>query len=188
MVTLKWVEAQIEETLAGANTAKNVYDLGMLFIVRKELAKREAAEAAEQSEEYSHASGPVGESSTEPDAMLASADPYYGQAPFTHGVGTISKDDAEMWVDSLLGADGTRGGRWSMQDVRSLAEKRGYTTEAEMIEFWAVMNMLRADYGEVMKHYGVNSPELFADMAKAWINDPDAVDDKASKYLDWIVR
>lgn len=185
MITLKWVEAQIEETLAGANTAKNIYDLGMLCIVRDALTRR-AAEPVQEAGTYAQASGPEEQSGDGP-VVLRKADPYYGQAPYTHGVGTISEEDARMWVDSLIGADGTRGGRWSMEDVRSLAEKRGYTTEAEMVEFWVVINMLRADYGEVMKHYGVSSPDLYADMARAWINDPDAVEDKAGKYMEHVL-
>lgn len=187
MITLAWVNAQIEETLAGAKTAKNVYDLAMLYIVRNELSKC-AAEDPPQAIEQAYASdaGPADPMPQPHD--LRAADPYYGQAVYTHGVGTISMEDAQVWVDSLRGADGTRGGRWSLDETRSLAQKRGYTTEMEQVEFWAVINMLHADFCEVAKHYNVSSAEFFADLAKAWINDPDAVDDKAEKYLEWIVQ
>lgn len=183
MVTLKWVEAQIEETLRGANSAKNIYDLGMLFIVRDHLR---AADDEPVRVEYAQASGPVDEPQPA-EPMLLHADPYYGQAQY-HGIGGISKEDAQLWVDNMLGADGTRGPRWSMEDVRSLAEKRGYTTEDELVTFWTIMNMLRADYCEVAKYYGVSSPEFFADMARAWINDPDAVRDKAGRYMEYIAQ
>lgn len=187
MITLAWVEAQIEETLAGAKTAKNVYDLAALYTVRNELIKHAAEEPRQAIEQaYAQDAGPADQAPQPHD--LRTADLYYGQAVYTHGVGTISKEDAQLWVDSLRGADGTRGGRWSMEEIRSLAQKRGYTTELEMVEFWAVINMLHADFCEVAKHYNVSSAEFFADLAKAWINDPDAVDNKAEKYLEWIVQ
>lgn len=185
MISLKWIDAQIEDTQRGANTAKNIYDLAALYTVRDHLA----ASDPETRTTYANDAGPV-EDQQPPaqEPMLRAADPYGGQAPYTHGVGTISRQDAQIWADSLIGADGTRGPRWTMADVRSLAEKRGYTTEAELIEFYAVINMLRADYAEVAKHWGVNNAEFFADMARAWINDPDAVEDKAAAYLDNVVR
>lgn len=175
------MEAQIEETLRGANTAKNIYDLAVLCIVRDHLAAD-----TPQPVTYAQDAGPV-EEKEQPEPMIRAADPYGGQAPY-HGTGTLTKQDAQIWVGSLLGADGTRGARWSMADVRSLAEQRGYTTEAELVTFWAVMNLLRADFAEVAKHWGVNNAEFYADMARAWINDPDAVEDKAGAYLEYIVR
>lgn len=88
----------------------------------------------------------------------------------------------------MVNADGTRGGRWTIDDVCSLAQKRGFSTQMEQVEFWAVMCMMAADYGEVMKHYGMNSPELYADLARAWMNDPDAVEDKTREYLLHVVQ
>lgn len=185
MITLKWVDAQIEDTLRGTNTAKNIYDLGMLYIVRDHLAASDR-----EPHTYSNNAGPAEErrQTQEDEPMLIATDPYGGQAPHTHGIGTLPREAAEIWVESLIGADGTRGPRWSMADVRSMAEQRGYTTEAEQVDFWAVINMLRSDFCEVAKRYSVNSPEFFADLARAWINDPDAVEDKAAQYMEFIAR
>lgn len=190
MISIKWVEAQIEETLRGANTAKNIYDLAMLYTVLDHLR---AADTDKPQASYANAQGPVEDTAERPagpdvEPMIRSSDPHYGQAPYTHGTGVIMRQDAIIWTNNLIGADGTRGPRWTMDEVRSLAEKRGYTTEAEIIEFWTVINMLRADYSEVAKHYGVYSPEFFADLTKAWINDPDAVEDKAAVYMDYIAK
>ena len=52
-MTLPWIESQIEETLAAANTPKNVYDLAMLLICRDEMRKRAAESEATPSEDDS---------------------------------------------------------------------------------------------------------------------------------------
>lgn len=86
-MTLAWIDAQIEDTLRGANSAKNVYDLAMLTIARQAIAARPSEEPAQESG-YSSAAAPA-----DPPA-IRTADPVYGQAPYTHGVGSILPREA----------------------------------------------------------------------------------------------
>ena len=104
----------------------------------------------------------------------------------------MTKEDAEEWVDSMEGTDPAKphGGKWRMDDVKLFAQKAGFPHEGEkFVEFWAVMNAMYADYFDVAKKYGMaGNPEFFADMAKAFIHDKDAVEDKVSAYYNCIVK
>lgn len=58
-------------------------------------------------------------------------------------------------------------------------------------KFWAlyaVMNAMYSDYYEVAKKYNVATPEFFADMARAFIDDKDAAPGKAERYYEYIVK
>lgn len=103
----------------------------------------------------------------------------------------LTKDEAERWVASLQGEDAAKpsGGKWTVDQVKPYAQKHGLgTSGARLYEFWAVMNALYADYSEVAKRYNVATPDFFADLAKAFLMDKDAVDGKAAAYYDHIVR
>jgi hypothetical protein len=58
--------------------------------------------------------------------------------------------------------------------------QRGY--HHKPCEFWAVMNMMASDYGATMAKHGADKPEVWADMADAFIKDPDAEGDKVGRY------
>ena len=45
-MTLTWIESQLEDTLSGPNTAKNVYDAAALIIVRDAMRAASAPSAA----------------------------------------------------------------------------------------------------------------------------------------------
>lgn len=108
---------------------------------------------------------------------------------FQHHGETLTREDAQEWVRSMRAADGSRGGRWkSMADVKPLAERMGITGEKEMVEFFAIINAMYSDYCKVAKKHGVDKPEFYADLAKAWIHDEDAEENKAMLYYDCIVK
>lgn len=103
----------------------------------------------------------------------------------------LTREMAEEWVASMEGSDPAKphGGKWTMDQVRPIAQKYGVPTEGErFVEFWAVMNALYSDYYPVAKKYNVLTPEFFADMAMAFINDKDAVENKAAMYYECIVK
>ena len=50
MISRSWVESQIEESLNGANSRENIYDLAMLIVVRDELDRRAAPVVPDVSE------------------------------------------------------------------------------------------------------------------------------------------
>lgn len=108
---------------------------------------------------------------------------------FQHHGKSLTREDAQEWVHSMRAADGSRGGRWkNMADVKQLAERMGITGEKEMVEFFAIINAMYSDYCKVAKKHGVDKPEFYADLAKAWIHDEDAEDNKAMLYYECIVK
>lgn len=103
----------------------------------------------------------------------------------------MTREMAEEWVESMEGSDPAkpRGGKWTMEQVKPIAQKYGVPTEGEKFyEFWAVMNAMYSDYYPVAKKYNVLTPDYFADLAMAFINDKDAVEGKTAMYYECIVE
>ena len=50
------------------------------------------------------------------------------------------------------------------------------------------MNMLASDYYKVAEEFDVLEDDFFVEMAKAFINDKDAVKDKVSIYYECIAK
>lgn len=134
---------------------------------------------------YSH----MNHGAKEPDQMHHRQMSQQRQIGFQHQGRSLSREDAEEWVQSMRAADGSRGGRWkTMNDVKQLAERMGITGEKQLTEFYAIINAMYSDYCKVAKKHGVDRPEFYADLAKAWIHDEDAEDNKAMLYYECIVR
>lgn len=103
----------------------------------------------------------------------------------------LTREDAEKWVAAMQNEDPAkpRGGKWTIDQVRPYAQKQGIKPDGEPgLEFWAVMNAMYSDYYDVAKRYNVASPDFFADMAKAFLTDKDALEGKAARYYKSIVR
>lgn len=103
----------------------------------------------------------------------------------------MTREMAEEWVESMEGSDPAKpsGGKWTMEQVKPIAQKYGVPTEGEKFyEFWAIMNAMYSDYYPVAKKYNVLTPDYFADLAMAFINDKDAVENKAAMYYECIVE
>lgn len=113
---------------------------------------------------------------------------------------TIEEDDelmeldrvtAERWVQGMKNEDPARpkGARWSMEEVKPYAQKFGVEADGEeMVEFWAMMNAMYSDYSGVAKRFNITSPEFYAQMAKAWMDDKDAVPNKTALYYKCCVK
>jgi hypothetical protein len=50
------------------------------------------------------------------------------------------------------------------------------------------MNALYTDYGMVAQRYGVDTVDFWADMARSFIHDVDAVPGKVKKYYQLIAK
>lgn len=104
----------------------------------------------------------------------------------------ITRQKAREWVGMMKSSDPSRpqGGKWSMEEVKPYAQKVGIPTDGqEFFEFFAIMNAMYSDYYEVAKKYNLhNNPTYFADLAKAWLHDEDAVENKAAMYYECIVK
>lgn len=91
----------------------------------------------------------------------------------------LDRMTAERWVRNM-------GIRFPMEETAKWATKMGM--EHKMIEFYAIMNAMWSDYGKTMAKHGLDTPDIFACLAKDWLEDEDAVPNKAEMYYKYIVQ
>lgn len=86
----------------------------------------------------------------------------------------FSHKDMETWKSMMKNEDGTRGEHFRKEQVKHACQQAGIDCEefGEDI-FGLAMNMKYSDYCKVAKKYGVDMPEFYADMAKAFLRDKD---------------
>ena len=109
-----------------------------------------------------------------------------GHAQMMRGVGKMDRQTAEDWTRRMKNEDGTTGAHWTMEQAEQVMRQHGI--QCEPAEFYAALNMLYSDFCEVFKKHGVNKIDFYADMAKAWLDDKDAVSDKLSAYYEYVVK
>lgn len=105
-----------------------------------------------------------------------------------HEEGKFDKQTAMEWVDSMEDKEGVKGGMYSWHQAQQYGRNLGITGEERLIEFYAAMNAMHSDFRAVAKKFGVDRAEFYAHMAKAFIEDPDAVEDKVAKYYECIAK
>lgn len=86
----------------------------------------------------------------------------------------FSHKDMETWKSMMKNEDGTRGVHFRGEQVKHACQQAGIDCE-EFGEdvFCLAMNMMYSDYCKVAKKYGVDRPEYYADLAKAFLRDKD---------------
>lgn len=97
----------------------------------------------------------------------------------------LTREKAEKWVQGMRSGD-HRGGKWKFDEIKQYASNYGVTGEQKVIDFFAVMNAMYSDYHKVAKKFGVDKTDFYAELAKAFIDDEDAVDGKAAMYYECI--
>ena len=103
----------------------------------------------------------------------------------------LTKADAEAWVAHMANEDGSTGAHWTMEQTNAVAESMGISWDrVKPWAWWAAINMMYSDYGEVAMHYGVSTPEFFAELAQAFLFDKDgpAPKEKLAAYYHGIVK
>lgn len=98
----------------------------------------------------------------------------------------LTEDMAHEWMHNLQNEDGTKGPHWTMDQVKQVMSQRG--VKMDPLEFWVVLNIMYSDYCGVLKKHGANNMDVYVDMAKAWLDDKDAMDGKAARYFQYIVK
>lgn len=98
----------------------------------------------------------------------------------------LSADDAKSWVSGMSNEDGSYGARWTMEQTKQVQEQRGI--DCDPMHFWVSMNMMYSDYCAAAKKLGVDNPDFYAEMAKAFLHDKDAAPGKLVNYYHAIVR
>lgn len=109
--------------------------------------------------------------------------PHFGEKEVTE-MHAVTNDDLINWTKHMKNADGSTSPHWTLEQVRQVMQQHGITSD--LVEFWVVMNMLYSDGALVAKRYNVDNPSYFADLAKAWLDDKDAHEDKLARYYKYI--
>jgi len=104
---------------------------------------------------------------------------------YAAGHTSFTPETAMEWARGLHNPDGSTGPKWSREQLKPYMQQVGY--QGDDMTFYAVANMLYGNASKVLKKYGIDRPEVYADLAKAWIEDKDAVPDKAGMYYRYIV-
>lgn len=100
--------------------------------------------------------------------------------------GRLSREEAHYWVLHMEHEDGTKGEHWTCEQTTQVMQNKGY--EFEPAEWYAIMNAMHADYFKVAKMFGADNIDFYAAMAKAWLCDDDAVEDKARQYWEHVAK
>ena len=98
----------------------------------------------------------------------------------------MTQEMAEEWAKNMKNEDGTKGPHWTKEQVKQIMTQKGI--QYDLWEFYAVMNAMYSDYCAVLKKHGVNKADVYADLACAFLNDADAMPEKAALYYECIVK
>lgn len=99
----------------------------------------------------------------------------------------LSREKATKWIQGMKNSDGSRGARWTMDDVDALRQRMGMTN-IKLPDLFTAMNMLYSDYGLTVRKAGADTPEFWAKMAADFIDDEDAMPNKLARYYQYIAR
>lgn len=96
----------------------------------------------------------------------------------------LSKKDIKEWERDLENEDGTRGAHWDKQQIEEVAKRMGINSEefGENI-LWIVTNAMYSDYCGVAKKFGIDRPEYYVELAKAFLKDKDFDGDPEEKAM-----
>lgn len=98
----------------------------------------------------------------------------------------LTNAEISEWVNGLRNADGSTGPHWTQEQTTAVAKTTGVLMgHISPPEFWAAMNMAYSDYSAVADKFGINKPEFFAELAKAFLFDKDGPDpeEKLAAYV-----
>lgn len=103
----------------------------------------------------------------------------------------FTEDDAKAWTARMKNADGSTGPHWTMEQTTAVAESMGI--QALVVPRWAwgvTMNMMYSDYYPVAVEFGLNRPEFYAALAKAFLLDKDGPgpEQKLMAYYEHIAK
>ncbi len=95
----------------------------------------------------------------------------YGEMEY----GKLSHKDIENWKKNMKNQDGTMGEHFKKEQVAQYARQVGVNPEEFGGEhvFGLVMNMMYSDYCAVAKKFGLDRPDFYAELAKAFLHDKD---------------
>lgn len=157
-MTVEWLDEQIDRELDMGNRPQSARDFALLCLAKEYLEDKHREHGHNEHAEKRH----------EPTAEH------------------LTMQEAHEWVSHMRNADGSRGEKWSYEAVHDYAH-RMVSEKDKLIDLYAIMNMMHSDYCTVARKHGVNTTDFYADMAMAWLNDPDVPKGKAKRYYEEIV-
>ena len=103
----------------------------------------------------------------------------------------FDRETAMQWAERMQNADGSTGPHWTMEQTTAVAESMGI--QAPVVPRWAwgvTMNMMYSDYYPVAVEFGLNRPEFYAALAKAFLIDKDGPgpERKLMEYYEHIAK
>ena len=103
------------------------------------------------------------------------------------GAHKLSRREIKKWEKGLENADGTKGAKWQVDQIKQIAQQQGIKFDEYSPELFAVvMNALYADYCKVL---GADAM-MYVKLTKAWLEDDDfegEPEEKAMLYYKCIV-
>ncbi len=127
-----------------------------------------------------------GNSETKGDrSEMNSRNIFFGGSHHRKHSGELTKEKAQEWTKKMKNSDGTSGPHWKLEQTNALMEKLGVSLNP--IEFYVAANMMYSDYCGVAKKFGLDTPDFYGHMAKAFLEDKDAGPDKLKKYFEEVV-
>lgn len=103
----------------------------------------------------------------------------------------FDRETAMQWAERMQNADGSTGPHWTMEQTTAVAESMGIQEHEIPRWAWGVtMNMMYSDYYPVAVEFGLNRPEFYAALAKAFLIDKDGPgpERKLMKYYEHVVK
>ena len=94
------------------------------------------------------------------------------------------------WAEHMQNADGTVGPHWTMDQTSAVADASGIPHDIPRWAWGVTMNMMYSDYYDVARKFGVNVPEFYAELARAFLMDKDGPEPtkKLMEYYEHIAR
>lgn len=98
----------------------------------------------------------------------------------------ITEGEARDWVMKMQNSDGTHGAHFTPESAEQL--RATHCPDCNSWDFFAAVNMIYSDYGQVMKKFGQDRPEIYACLAKSFLCDDDAKPGKLARYMENIPK
>lgn len=103
----------------------------------------------------------------------------------------FDRETAMQWAERMQNADGSSGPHWTMDQTTAIADGTGIPEHEIPRWAWGVtMNMMYSDYYPVAVEFGINRPEFYAALAKAFLLDKDGPgpERKLMEYYEHIAK
>lgn len=114
---------------------------------------------------------PVSSRSVSSCTMLMDALCKAEKLTMEHGSSTFTEADAKRWTEHMENDDGSKGPHWTLEQATAVANSIGVHVDPWI--WFAALNMEYSDNFEVAQKYGLDRPEYYADLAKAFLFDED---------------